>query len=198
MIGSNRKASDSPTGIQFAPIALGTAPNSNCGNNGLNRLFPVLSLVACLVIAPMAVMSHNYAVGALRISHPWIRPTPISAPTAAGYLIISNTGSAPDRFLGGASPLAAQIQIHLMSVDGGIMRMRPIAGGLVLPPHSTVRFEAGSYHLMLVTPKRPFRTGDKIPVTLQFARAGAVHVEFQVQTEHPVDAGNRMREMDMH
>ena len=129
----------------------------------------------------MVVTAYGHALSALKIEHPWIRPTPVSAPTAAGYLVITNTGAAPDRFLGGTSPLVALIQIHLMSMDGGIMRMRPIVGGLVLPPHGTVRFDPEGYHLMMVAPKRPFRTGDRIPVTLRFARAGAVHVEFKVQ-----------------
>ncbi len=164
----------------------------------MDRAIRLLWLLASIAFAPSAVMAHSYIVGALKIEHPWSRPTPISALTAVGYLVISNTGAAPDRFLGGKSPFAAQIQIHLMSMDRGIMRMRPVDGGMVLPPHGTVRFEPGGYHLMLVAPKRPFRIGDRIPATLLFARAGALHVEFYVQAEAPGDGQDRMSGMGSH
>ena len=164
----------------------------------MDRVIRLLSLVAMLAIAPLAVLAHSYTVGALKIEHPWTRPTPMSAPTAAGYLVITNSGATPDRFLGGKSPLAARLQIHLMSMDGGIMRMRPIDAGLVLQPHGTVRFEPGGYHLMLIAPKRPFRIGDRIPATLMFARAGALRVEFYVQAEAPVDSQDRMSGMGSH
>lgn len=137
-----------------------------------------LSLIA---IAPLGVMAHDYSAGGLRIGHPWSRPNPPGAPTAAGYLTITNTGRQPDRLLGGLSPLVGRIEVHEMSMAGGIMRMRPLPYGLLLAPGATVRLEPGGYHLMLIGPRRAFRVGDRIPATLRFERAGDVRVEFEVQ-----------------
>jgi copper(I)-binding protein len=129
--------------------------------------------------------AHGYVLGALKIGHPWTRPTPNGAPTAAGYLTVTNSGAQADRLLGGSSPLVNRIEVHQMSMDGAVMRMRELKDGLALPPGATVRLEPGGYHLMLVGPKAPFKVGDHIPATLKFARAGAIKVEFHVQASPP-------------
>ena len=86
-----------------------------------------------------------------------------------------------------------------MSMDGGIMRMRELPDGLVLPPGATVRLEPGGYHLMLIGPKAPFKVGDHITATLKFAKAGSIKVEFYVQTAPPTaEDHGAMGKMDMH
>jgi copper(I)-binding protein len=119
----------------------------------------------------------------IRVSGAWTPAPPPGAPTAAGYLTIVNEGSAPDRLLGGSSPAAVQVQLHSMSTEGGIMRMRPLAGGLPIAPHSTVKVQPGGAHLMLAGLKRPLKVGQHVPVTLDFARAGHLQVSFVVQPQ---------------
>jgi copper(I)-binding protein len=116
----------------------------------------------------------------VRISHAWSQATPPAAPTAVGYLTITNHGSAPDWLLDEASPAAASVQLHLMSMDGGVMRMRPVQGRLVVPAGGSVTLEPTGYHLMLVGLKRPFKAGDHIALTLRFKRAGVVHTVLDV------------------
>ena len=53
-----------------------------------------------------------------------------------------------------------------MSMQGDVMRMRALAGGLELPAGETVSFEPGGYHLMLLDLKRPLRAGDTVVATL--------------------------------
>jgi len=151
--------------------------------------------VALLSVAAAAA-AHEYTLGALKIGHPWSLPTPPGAPTAAGYLTITNNGAKPDRLLGGETPMAAKIEIHSMSMTGNIMRMREVAGGLAIAPGQTVKFDPSDYHLMLIGPKRPFKVGDHIPATLRFAGAGEVKVEFYVQAEAP--KSDAMGGMTMH
>jgi copper(I)-binding protein len=158
-----------------------------------------LLALALAGIVPAAAAAHGYVLGALKIGHPWARPTPNGAPTAAGYLTVTNTGARPDRLLGGSSPLAGQIEVHQMSMDGGIMRMRLLPDGVALPPGATVRLEPGGYHLMLVGPKAPFKVGDHIPATLKFAKAGSIKVEFHVQASAPAAENHGATgKMDMH
>ena len=163
---------------------------------------PFKSALLAMVLAataPAVSAAHEYALGPLKIGHPWSRPTPNGAPTAAGFLTITNTGAQADRLLGGSCPLTAQIQVHQMSMDGGIMRMRQLPDGLVLPPGATVRLEPGGYHLMLIGPKVPFKVGDHVPATLKFAKAGAIKVEFHVQAAPPAaEDHGAMGRMDMH
>ena len=158
----------------------------------MSRILRLAIVATSLLIGPPAATAHSYVLGVLKIDHPWSRPTPLGAPTAAGYLVITNTGSTPDRLLGGSSPLAASIEVHQMTMDNSVVRMRPLTGGLPLPPHGTVKLEPGAYHLMIVGPRRIFRIGDHIPATLRFARAGQIQIEFYVQLDGPVDSQDRM------
>ena len=144
--------------------------------------------IALIAAAPFAASAHSYTLGALQIGHPWSRPNPPGAPTAAGYLTITNTGKTPDRLLGGSSPVATKIEVHEMSMTGGIMRMRPVAGGLVLPAGQTVKLEPGGFHLMIIGPNHAFKVGDHIPATLRFEHAGEIRVEFYVEAAPAADS----------
>lgn len=158
----------------------------------------LLGLVLAMSLPALAA-GHGYSLGALKIGHPWARPTPNGAPTAAGFLTVTNTGAQPDRLLGGSSPMTGPIQVHQMSMDGGVMRMRQLTDGLTIPPGATVKLEPGGYHLMLIGPKTTFKVGDHIPATLRFAKAGAIKVEFYVQTAAPAPEDHApMGKMDMH
>jgi copper(I)-binding protein len=144
-----------------------------------------LTLFASAAVALMFTVTqagaHSYQAGALKVDHPWVRPTSPGAPTAAGYLTITNTGKVPDKLLGGASPLANQVEVHQMTMTGTVMRMRPVIGGLDLPAGRTVTLAPGGYHLMLIGPKHAFKLGEHIPATLKFEHAGDVKVDFVVQ-----------------
>jgi copper(I)-binding protein len=161
----------------------------------LAPLLAALAGAACL--APVQALSHAYDVGDLHVGHPWMRPTPNGAPTAAGYLTVTNHGKTADRLLGGASPLARSIEPHSMSMSGGVMRMRLLPNGFEIPPGGTLTLAPDKGHLMLIGPAHPFKVGDKVPATLRFAHAGEVKVYFAVQADAPAEGGS-MPGMDMH
>src|SRR5579883_240715 len=91
----------------------------------------ILSFIALLGVllagAPQA-FARDYRLGTLEIHDPWARATPPSAPTAGGYMTITNKGSAPDRLVSIESPAAAKADIHEMKMDGSVMRMRAVDG----------------------------------------------------------------------
>jgi copper(I)-binding protein/uncharacterized protein YcnI len=118
----------------------------------------------------------------IAVLNAWIPVPPGGAPTAAGYLTIRNDGPAPDTLLGGATPEARSLTIHSMSMADGVMRMRPVSGGLALPPgRITALSTSGGYHLMLTGLSHPLKAGDKVRATLRFAHAGDVAVTFVVK-----------------
>jgi hypothetical protein len=137
-------------------------------------------LAAVLLMAGSAI-----ALGsAISISQPTTRATPLPGMTAVGYLQIANSGSQDDRLLGAQSAAAGSIEIHQMSMVDGLMRMRPLQEGLPVPAGSRIDLgpdASSGYHLMIIGVKQQLHAGDKLPVTLNFARAGAVPVEFLVQ-----------------
>ena len=141
--------------------------------------FPVL--VSALLLAAMASASaHDYKVGPLAIDHPWSRATPKGASVAGGYMKITNTGSTPDRLIGGATEAARKFEIHEMKVYGGVMKMRELTNGLEIPPGGTIELKPGSFHVMMTGVTRPFVKGERVKASLTFEKAGKVDIEFIV------------------
>ena len=77
------------------------------------------------------------------------------------------------------SPLAARVETHVHLHDGDVVRMRPVKG-YDIPAKGSLELKPGGAHLMFVDIKRPFKEGEKVPVTLRFERAGEMKVEFRV------------------
>src|SRR5450631_1185393 len=109
------------------------------------------------------------------------RATPGGAKVGGGYLTIENKGSTPDRLIGGSADVAGKVEIHEMAMNNGVMTMRPLDKGLTIEPGKTVKLAPGGYHLMMSDLKSPLKRGDKLPVTLEFEKAGKVTVSFDVQ-----------------
>jgi copper(I)-binding protein len=141
------------------------------------RLFAV-SLVVLLACTANA---RDYKSGALEIDSPWSRAIPKGASVAAGYMTIRNNGVTPDRLVGASTPVAGKVEIHEMTMDGGIMKMRPVAGGVEIAPGATVEFKPSAFHLMIVNVKQPIEKGKPFAASLTFEKAGTIEVEFTVE-----------------
>jgi periplasmic copper chaperone A len=132
--------------------------------------------------APAAVATGEvYMAGGLRISQVWTPVPPGGAQAAGGYMTITNTGTEPDTLTGGTVAVAARVEVHEMSIDGGVMRMRELNPGLVIKPGETVVLRPGSFHLMLMDIKETPVLGKPFKGTLVFEKAGKVEVEFKVE-----------------
>jgi copper(I)-binding protein len=126
------------------------------------------------------VQAADYDLGPIHIAQPWARATPKGASSGAGYMTVTNTGATPDRLACIASDAAAQCQIHTMTVDGGVMKMRPVEGGLEIPAGGTVVLKPAGLHVMLVDLKHPLEPGKMVEVTLKFEKAGTVEVALSI------------------
>jgi periplasmic copper chaperone A len=122
----------------------------------------------------------DYNVGTMHISEPWARATPKGASSGAAYMTITNSGAAPDRVNCVSSDISAQCQIHTMTMDNGVMKMRPVEGGLEIKPGETVTLKPSGLHLMLMDLKHGLKKGDTVEATLQFDKAGTVKVAFPI------------------
>jgi copper(I)-binding protein len=131
--------------------------------------------------------AQEHAAGLLKIGHPWTRSTVPGQTAGGGFMTIDNAGGEPDRLLDASSPAADHVELHSMSLDGTVMRMREVPG-IDLPAGRTVALEPGRLHLMLVGLKQPLKAGAKVPLTLRFQKAGAVQVELLVQAPNAAGA----------
>ena len=131
-------------------------------------------------LAAPAAQATDYNVGPMQITAPWARATPKGASTGAAYMTITNTGKTPDKVSCVTSDASAECQIHTMTMDKGVMQMRPVEGGLEIKPGETVTLKPGGFHMMLVNLKHPLEQGNTIKATLKFDTAGSVDVEYPI------------------
>jgi len=145
--------------------------------------FPRATALA-LCLAALAASAHDYQAGALKIGHPWARMTLPGQPSGGAYLTLRNSGTATDRLLGGSTPAAERVELHSMTMDGNVMQMREVPA-IDVSPGQTVELKPGQLHMMLVGLKTPLKTGDTVPLTLRFEKAGDVKVELKIEQIAP-------------
>ncbi len=147
------------------------------------------ALIACAFsVLPAAsgvtietALAHEFKAGALTLNHPWTRATAKGAEMGGGFVTIVNAGKEADRLIGGSFALAGRTEVHEMTMDGDVMKMRQLEGGLAIPAGSTVELKPGSYHLMFMKLTAPLEAGTKVKGSLVFEKAGEVPVEFSVE-----------------
>ena len=153
------------------------------------------SITLSAAVATHTTLAHDYQAGDLQIGHPYARTTPPGATTAGAYLSIDNKGKTAEKLLRVTSPVAGLVELHSMSMDGNVMRMRAVTA-IDVAAGATVKLAPGGLHVMLQELKRPLKKGDRVPLTLVFERAGEVKLELAVQdaaaaaTGHDAHAGH--------
>ena len=137
--------------------------------------------IALLAVTALAGQGVAHAAGPISIESPWTRATAAAQTVGGGFMTIVNAGKADDRLVSASSPAAAEVQIHDMKMEEGVMRMRQLADGLAVPAGARVELKPRSLHLMFMQLKAPLVAGQTVPVTLQFEKAGSVAVQFRVE-----------------
>ncbi|WP_211452519.1 copper chaperone PCu(A)C [Collimonas antrihumi] len=139
-----------------------------------------VSLFLCSLAISVSAYAQEYDLGSLHISHPYARATVPGQPGGGAFLSIENKGKEADKLIGVSSSVAKSSEIHTMSMDGNVMKMREV-GEIDLPPASTVNMKPGhGYHVMLMGLNQPLKAGDKFPLTLTFRKAGKIEVSVVV------------------
>jgi copper(I)-binding protein len=150
---------------------------------------PTMRVATGEALPAASASSSTVKVGALTIEQPWSRATPGGAKVGGGYVRITNTGSTPDRLVGGSFSASGRVELHDMTVSDGVMRMKPVEGGIAIAPGATVELKPGGLHAMFVDLQRPLREGERIEGTFIFEKAGAVPVTFTVRSLGAQNAG---------
>lgn len=128
-------------------------------------------LIALAVAAAPAWAS---AAGPLEVRQPWSRPA-VAGTNGIGYLVVANHGRAADSLEKVESPIAARVEMHAMSMAGGVMSMKKV-DRIAVPAGGETAFAPGGYHLMLLGLTKTLKAGDRAPVTLTFASGARLAV----------------------
>jgi periplasmic copper chaperone A len=139
----------------------------------LNRI--VLALASLLWLTHAAFAADMMVMDA--VARASLVPT---AKTGAIYFTLMNHGAVDDKLLSATSPASETVELHETQMDGDVMKMRAIEGGVALAAGATVEFKTGGMHVMLVGLKAPLKEGDTIQVELNFEKAGMIKVDVPV------------------
>ncbi len=131
-----------------------------------------------------AAMNMPVKLGELTITGPSVRAMVPGAKVAGGFLTIANGGKDADRLVAVTTNGVKRVEIHEMSMQNDVMKMRQLEGGLDIPAGKTVVLKSGGYHLMFIQPEKPYKEGDTAKVTLEFEKAGKVTVDFPVTAQN--------------
>jgi copper(I)-binding protein len=137
-----------------------------------------LALAAGLILASSVVASAAAQSGGIEIKDAWARATPGGAETAGVYVTI--VSASIDRLTGVSTPAAQKAELHQMTMDGGVMKMRQV-DAIDLPAGQAVTLKPGGYHIMLTGLAQPLREGQTFPLTLTFEKAGPREVTVKVE-----------------
>jgi len=132
--------------------------------------------------------------GTVEIKNAWARATPGGAQTAAAYVTLQSTTG--DRLTGASTPVAKMAEIHSMSMDNGVMKMRQV-DGIDVPAGQPVTLKPNGYHIMLMGLTQPLKEGQTFPLTLTFAKAGSENVTVTVEKVGSMGPGSDSGGMNM-
>ena len=142
---------------------------------------PKLALIALLSL--VAISSHAMTTDSgttdsgtsdIMISDLTIRATTSQAGATAAYATIHNHGSDDDRLVGITVSFSKKAEIHEMKLDGDVMKMREIEGGLILPAGKMVTLEKGGNHLMFMGLTEQIKLSESYEITFEFEKADAI------------------------
>lgn len=150
------------------------------------------ALAALLLAAPLPALAHD----GVHVHGPFAVISPAGT-TGAAFMTIDNTGPEDDRLIAAQAGIAQRVELHTHEVDAeGVMRMIEVVEGFVIPAGGERRLERGGDHVMFLGLTEELAEGDRITLTLEFAREGTVVLEVPVGApgmgghDHGHDAGH--------
>jgi len=146
------------------------------------RFYLGVTVLALSIAFGGSAAAHQVSEGTIKIEHPRAAPTPKGAKTGAAYMEIVNNGKEPLEIKSLSSEAADEVQIHSVTMDGNIMRMRPVALPLTIAPGETLKL-VKDRHVMLIGLKKPLVEEDMVPFKIEFADGKTMEFDLYVEGE---------------
>jgi copper(I)-binding protein len=144
----------------------------------INKTFLVHLIVIAGIAFSSSLLAQSALVGPIKIENAYTRATVPGQQVAGGFMKIENKGTT-DQLVSASSPLAGEVQLHEMAMEGNVMKMRQVKD-ITVPAGGAVELKPGGLHLMFMNIKAPLAAGETVPVKLKFAKAGEVEVKMPV------------------
>ena len=154
-------------------------------------VFKQISLFA--LFAALVGMTQPVLAGEIMFSSLQFRATVGSMSSSSAYVSIMNHGKMADRLLDATSNLARKTELHQMEMDNGVMKMRPVEGGIDLPAGKTIHLAPSGYHVMLVGLNAPLTANSMFEITLVFQNAGEKTIKGMAMLPSDLKAGDHLK-----
>ena len=154
-------------------------PNSPANGLAVKRARRAIVAVCTLAMAIAFGAAAQPSASGLSVSDQWFRLIMPSLP-AAGYFILTNATTSPEKLVGAASPACGTLMLHESVSRNGEESMVPVPS-VSVPARGRVRFAPGGYHLMCMSPRPVMAPGKSVPVTLQLANGETLSASFPVR-----------------
>lgn len=149
-----------------------------------------LILAAILTMGAPHAAAHNHAGSheheaaptandIVRVEDAWARAA-IAGGNGAAYARIVNDGEEADRLIAVKGDAANVVEIHEMSTEGGVMKMRKL-DALEVPAKGVAELKPGGNHVMLIGLKDALSEGGALSLTFVFENAGEVAMELPIR-----------------
>lgn len=133
-----------------------------------------------LVLAAGLALGLAHAAAAQpAVEQPWARATIGNSTVGAAYMTLRAPAGQADRLLEASTPAAGRVELHTMTMDNNVMRMRRVEA-IDVPAGGTAQLRPGGLHVMLMDLRGPLRAGETLPLTLRFERAGTVQLNVPI------------------
>jgi copper(I)-binding protein len=147
-----------------------------------------------------AVLCGNLYAQTVDVKDAWVRTSVQGQKATGAFMKITAKDGA--RLVSVSSPVAGVAEVHEMKMDGDVMKMRAVQGGLELPAGKAVELKPGGYHVMLMDLKAALPKDSTIPMTLVFkdgkGTESKVELKVPVATASPGAKAGDMPAMDAH
>ena len=153
------------------------------------RPIKTLLTIAALLLAGSALAQ------SVKVENAWARASVPGQKATGAFMTL--TAPAGARLVGVSSPVANVAEVHEMSMQGDVMKMRAI-GSLDLPAGKPVELKPGGYHVMLIDLKAPLAEGSTVPLTLVLRDAQGAEARQELQVPVRAVTGAPADHMHMH
>ena len=137
------------------------------------RMLSLMLAVAAGMATPPPQSGH------VIVANAWFRALPANLP-AGGYFELRNVGRWPVTLTGAESSACGMLMLHRSEEKDGVGSMADVSS-VEVPPHGTVKFAPGGYHLMCMDPGAEMKPGGVVGVTLRFSDTTTIAAKFDVK-----------------
>jgi periplasmic copper chaperone A len=141
-------------------------------------------LLLLLMVAMLLPLANATGGPSVRASLVWIRQPPPGVAVLAGYFTLQNLTDQPLTLTAVESRDFGSVEMHRSFVKDGVEQMEPVPS-IAIPAHGSVEFKPGSYHLMMMQPKKNMFPGDMAEVTLTFSDGSQLAILAPVRHDPP-------------